>query len=684
MPETTFKQKSALIAFGLLLGIILLEVGLRIGGFVLLHLQERANLASLEEKGEFVILCLGESTTALGGQDSYPRQLEDVLNERDAGIKFSVINKGIVATNTTTIASLLEKNLDEYHPDMVLTMIGINDSHREISLKDARPGKFQLFLKNFRVYKLARLLREHIVLTLRDIYSISTSKKENELIGVHSELEPATVFSEEETRLQQITRKNPDDPRPYIELGDLLKDRGRLDAAESFYQKVKDIAPELIEDRYKKLTCLYFNRGEFKQCVRVGEKAIEAGDGRISPIFGNRLTCAYLHIQKTEEAERLCWTRLKLNPRNASAWSHLGDVHRARNNWREAEKAYKKAVEFQPNNIAFTTLMFEYVKRDQFEKAEELGRTILSSQPNNIRMLGAMAFCYQAWGKQNLADEYYNKIALLQGNAFKAVTIRNYCKIKETLDKRGIRLVCFQYPTRSLEPLKKIFDGQEGPIFVDNENIFKNAVRDRDFKYYFWDCFGGDFGHCTRAGNRLLAENIADTLFATCFKDLGVSPKLFRKNTIETRAPSARDNLLDSADVVLSASSRNEEYQTVNKLADNNLGTYWHISLPEVGRPAWVIADFGRGNEKTVRSLGAFPRRDNPRQFFHKAEFFGSNNGEDWESVSEIIQAELPKTVNWKVWKFDNNQSYRYYRLLILNGHEESKFFSMAEMTISE
>ncbi len=54
-------------------------------------------------------MCLGESTTALGGRYSYPRQLENVLNERNTGIKFSVINKGIAATDTTMIASLLEK-----------------------------------------------------------------------------------------------------------------------------------------------------------------------------------------------------------------------------------------------------------------------------------------------------------------------------------------------------------------------------------------------------------------------------------------------------------------------------------------------------------------------------------------------------------------------------------------------
>jgi len=49
-------------------------------------------------------------------------------------------------------------------------------------------------------------------------------------------------------------------------------------------------------------------------------------------------------------------------------------------------------------------------------------------------------------------------------------------------------------------------------IFVDNEAVFKNALKDASFKDYFIDLFAGDFGHCTEKGNRLLAQNIASVL----------------------------------------------------------------------------------------------------------------------------------------------------------------------------
>jgi len=73
--------------------------------------------------------------------------------------------------------------------------------------------------------------------------------------------------------------------------------------------------------------------------------------------------------------------------------------------------------------------------------------------------------------------------------------------------------VCVQYPLRSVNPLKKIFKGfTQGVIFVDNEKIFKDAVAQEGYEAYFSDKFAGDFGHCTKKGNRLLAQNIANAI----------------------------------------------------------------------------------------------------------------------------------------------------------------------------
>ena len=71
---------------------------------------------------------------------------------------------------------------------------------------------------------------------------------------------------------------------------------------------------------------------------------------------------------------------------------------------------------------------------------------------------------------------------------------------------------------RNIEPLKKILQGnEEGVIFVDNEKIFRDALKKASYREYFSDTFGGDFGHCTPKGNKLLAENIANVILKEVF-----------------------------------------------------------------------------------------------------------------------------------------------------------------------
>ncbi|TMA73279.1 MAG: hypothetical protein E6J77_24645, partial [Deltaproteobacteria bacterium] len=120
-------QRLALVVFGLLVGVVVLEIGLRIAGLVFLSVQERRNQLSLHEGHTYRVLCIGESTTALGGEDSYPSQLERSLNARGKGVSFSVINRGIPAVTTDVIVGHLEESLARYRPDVVVAMMGIND-----------------------------------------------------------------------------------------------------------------------------------------------------------------------------------------------------------------------------------------------------------------------------------------------------------------------------------------------------------------------------------------------------------------------------------------------------------------------------------------------------------------------------------------------------------------------------
>jgi len=155
--KTTWWQALLLAVFGLVCALLLLEAGMRAAGAVIMAVQERRNRESIMAGGTYTILCLGESTTA----GTYPSLLEEELNRRAGSKHFTVINAGISGTNTSVILSLLPGNLDRYRPDMVVTMMGINDHAAEID-RLGEESAWSAFWRNLRVYKLARSLSEHI------------------------------------------------------------------------------------------------------------------------------------------------------------------------------------------------------------------------------------------------------------------------------------------------------------------------------------------------------------------------------------------------------------------------------------------------------------------------------------------------------------------------------------------
>jgi hypothetical protein len=128
-----------------------------------------------------------------------------------------------------------------------------------------------------------------------------------------------------------------------------------------------------------------------------------------------------------------------------------------------------------------------------------------------------LTLLYAEKGEYEFMQGYAREASRLRLAYYNPKIRHNYQKTKEILDKKGIRLVCVQYPMRNIEALKQLFAGQEEIIFVDNEQVFKEALKEVSYKEYFTDIIGGDFGHCTPKGNRLLAENIANVILKEAF-----------------------------------------------------------------------------------------------------------------------------------------------------------------------
>lgn len=89
---------------------------------------------------------------------------------------------------------------------------------------------------------------------------------------------------------------------------------------------------------------------------------------------------------------------------------------------------------------------------------------------------------------------------------------RNYNKIYEITKNKRIKYIAMNYPTRNIDELKALFNGDEDILFVSNEENFKEALENGEYEDYFIDRCYRSFGHATAKGNELIAENVAEEI----------------------------------------------------------------------------------------------------------------------------------------------------------------------------
>lgn len=464
-------EKIVLVLVGLCLFFVILEAGLRLGGWVILSLQEYKNLQALKHKGTFCIVCLGESTT----QNQYPSYLEKSLNQNNLGIKFSVIDKGLAGIRTTEILSQLEAALDKYRPDMVVAMMGINDYGRHMLSGVPDPSSPQAVSEPLKVYRLAKWLWRGITAKCQIKNSCALASNSHSALqplvqipaGEHLEETPQTAYSDFE----------------YKETGYLYSDQARSAELEQLCRQAIKLKPR-DSGRYIQLGWFYKDRLRF------------------------------------HEAEENFKRASQINPRSEAPYIELGRLYQVQGKLLEAEAVFRRALELSPDNsLVLNDLGSFYSLQERFTEAESLFKKAIEIDPDNYDLYGRLALIYSETGNQELFKFYTEKANRSAGEYYNLTTAENYRRLKRMLDQRQIRLVCVQYPMLELEPLKRIFekDTNNNIIFVDNEKIFKTAIGREGYQEYFIDMFGGNFGHCTDQGNALLGKNIANAILSQVF-----------------------------------------------------------------------------------------------------------------------------------------------------------------------
>ncbi len=142
-------KRILLFFIGIFIALFCLEILLQTSSLILKYANEISNSKKIKTKvsakdnSTIRILCLGESTTY--GQ--YPKMLPYFLDKK-TDKNFVVIDCGIPGTNIKNIAERINNQISYYQPDIIVTMMGINDAlFNEKQIYKQYPIKiFNLFL----------------------------------------------------------------------------------------------------------------------------------------------------------------------------------------------------------------------------------------------------------------------------------------------------------------------------------------------------------------------------------------------------------------------------------------------------------------------------------------------------------------------------------------------------------
>jgi len=698
--------------FTFLCAAFLLELFLRLGGVVFLLDQERINRIALDRDSQYIILCLGESMTVGGGHSSYPKQLEDILNNLDPGIRFAVINKGIPSANTGMIVSRLEENLNIYQPDMVLVMMGVNDlvGPQDIAFNEADTSP-----QPRDTLRILRLVRQ----AGKDIAHL--------IPGLWVRLEREDSISEK-NRLQEADRYRNNRANFYLVKGNIFFDadenihKNRQQAIE-MYRKALELNHDLPEAMIR-MGISHRELGQFIQAEKVFRKALESGPSgyRAYIELGNN----FREQEEWDRAEELYRAAIREAPTAAGAYIQLGISDRLQGKWTASGETLVKAFRLEPYNPAVyreleNTLAFEdghmsfeslleeavrespnlvsfrlllgrlYELENKPEKAERTYREVIEMSPDTpgaYRYLGAL---YQKQGRKSEARTYHRKAS--RKIRFSDFFARNYQLLKKIVDKNGCQLVCVQYPIEPVADLIALFPDHEGVVFVDNEKVFKDAVARDGYQAYFNNTFMGyEFGHCNPRGNRLLAESIADTLLRGPLRKLiGRTVPLLQDRDGQVKIE-GRNNLLADEKVVLMLDAFDQGRAPASRLVERLEDSPRKVYLERHGGAARITLDFGAGVGRIAGMVACRLPADPDHlemveDYFHRAEFSASQDGVSWNILGPVDHPEFPVGEGWRVWLIDNQTAWRYYQLFLPASKyfgPEDCFRSLAELAIFE
>jgi tetratricopeptide (TPR) repeat protein len=288
-----------------------------------------------------------------------------------------------------------------------------------------------------------------------------------------------------------------------------LARRYRLQGSLQEAQRVLEQAALFNTDQpeiYQEWGELYLAQKQSAQAIKAFKAALYLNPGNNDIILG--MAHAY-YQEHNDEAFLLYSLYLQRKPNDYWGYIELAQWLRENKHDEQAMDYLKRAIAIEPVfEQAYVDLGQVLDDEGEYQKEEAFYLKEIPLNSKNLRLYQALGEFYQKHGKTALARSYFQKAAARQMPEYCPATLVNYSLLLNKILSRHIKVIVMQYPLRDIDPLKNYFGPKNGVIFVENKQNFKKALPNGGFWHYFKDNFAYDFGHCTRAGNELIAQNL--------------------------------------------------------------------------------------------------------------------------------------------------------------------------------
>lgn len=330
--ETRSKLGGMTVAFllGFVLIVIVLEIVLRLIGFS----YSRLHIDTVGDDNSFQIACLGDSyTEGMGAPlgQSYPEQLQQLMDEKHSPGKIHVANLGSSGKNTSYLLNMLPGIIHKCKPDVIVFMAGSALVWNKKGC--ANISSSEDFWYHFKVYQLMKM----IWLKLNNKSSEMEEMSKGGVVKIEKEKKHAGTL----IKLEKAIEHDPGDERLYNAL---------------LYYYLQDNAPA------KALKLLQQKKQRF------GE-----GDSLGALFLGVALDQAGLR----DSARAVLLRNYRQQPGNEAALFHLAEHHLRRGDYGKAYELYSLGLEKHPRSyqmIAGLQLVGQFLPDKQAQITELINR----------------------------------------------------------------------------------------------------------------------------------------------------------------------------------------------------------------------------------------------------------------------------------------------------------------------